>query len=201
MPKQLLIIFYRNPELGKVKTRLAAGIGDEKALAVYYLLSKHTRDITEALLFDKVIFYTDYIDKEDSWSNVSFIKEVQPYGDLGKKMEQAFIWSFERKYEKVCIIGTDCFELNAAIINEAFDQLSKNDCVIGPAKDGGYYLLGMKKMYSELFKNKRWSTDEVYNQTIADFEKLKLSYYKLPLLSDIDTEEDLPLHWLNLLKK
>ncbi len=201
MPKELLIIFYRNPELGKVKTRLAAGIGDEKALAVYYMLFKHTREITESLPCDKALFYSDFIDKEDNWDNDLYIKLHQTFGDLGKKMQAAFEWAFDMKYEKVCIIGTDCFELNSDIIKKAFHQLSKYDCVIGPANDGGYYLLGMKKLHPELFKNKNWSTDEVYTKTINDFNSLDLNHTSLSLLSDVDTIADLPEHIKLLLNK
>lgn len=192
MSKERLIIFYRNPELGKVKTRLAADIGDEKALAIYYLLSKHTRDITEKLFFDKVVYYTNFIDMEDSWDNHIYQKALQAEGDLGKKMEAAFAESFEKGYEKVCIIGTDCFELHESIIKEAFEKLDKCDAVIGPAKDGGYYLLGMKRLCQEIFYHKNWSTNTVLKKTIEDFDRLNLSYFKLEQLSDIDRKEDLP---------
>jgi uncharacterized protein len=192
MSKELLIIFFRNPELGKVKTRLAATMGDERALAIYYVLTTHTRNITHSLSCDKVIFYSEYVDKEDAWHNNIYLKQLQDGADLGEKMERAFKWAFDKKYEKVCIIGTDCLELNKNVIELGFESLNLNDAVIGPAHDGGYYLLGLKKTYPELFKNKFWSTDKVTEETIADFKSLKISYYLLPTLNDVDTEEDLP---------
>jgi uncharacterized protein len=201
MKKELLIIFYRNPELGKVKTRLAATIGDERALALYFLLAKHTREITQNLSCDKVVFYSDFVDKEDAWDNNIFQKELQSGIDLGEKMQNAFSWAFDMGYQHVCIVGTDCFELQKEIIEQAFVFLKLNNAVLGPAKDGGYYLLGMNKLHSQLFKNKIWSSSEVALQTITDFNSLQLNFHALPTLSDVDTIEDLPLQLQHLLNK
>ena len=190
--KNLLIIFYRNPELGKVKTRLAKTLGDEKALAIYLKLSSHTRAITENLAIDKVIYYSNFVDTEDAWPNTTFQKKLQNGNDLGEKMNNAFVEGFQSGYERVCIIGTDCLELSKDIIQQAFDQLVCYDAVIGPAKDGGYYLLGMKKPMPELFKNKAWSSDTVATDTIQNFKDLSLSYAQLAVLTDVDEEKDLP---------
>jgi rSAM/selenodomain-associated transferase 1 len=190
--KNLLIIFYRNPELGKVKTRLAKTLGDEKALAIYLKLSSHTRAITENLAIDKVVYYSNFVDTEDVWPNTTFQKKLQNGNDLGEKMNNAFVEGFQSGYERVCIIGTDCFELSRDIIKQAFDQLHTNDAVIGRAKDGGYYLLGMKKLILELFTNKTWSSDTVATDTIQNFKDLSLSYAQLAVLTDVDEEKDLP---------
>ncbi len=190
--KNLLIIFYRNPELGKVKTRLAKTLGDEKALAIYLALSSHTRFITENLTIDKVIYYSNFVDTEDVWPNTSFHKKLQNGNDLGEKMNNAFAEGFKSGYERICIIGTDCFELIEDVVKQAFDQLHTNDAVIGPAKDGGYYLLGMKKPMPELFKNKTWSSDTVATDTIQNFKDLSISYAQLEVLTDVDEEKDLP---------
>lgn len=190
--KNLLIIFYRNPELGKVKTRLANTLGDEKALAIYLALSSHTRFITENLTINKVIYYSNFVDTEDVWPNTSFHKSLQNGNDLGEKMHNAFAEGFKSGYERICIIGTDCFELNGDIIKQAFEQLHANDAVIGPAKDGGYYLLGMKKPIPELFKNKTWSSETVATDTIQNFKDLSISYAQLEVLTDVDEEKDLP---------
>lgn len=190
--KNLLIIFYRNPELGKVKTRLAKTLGDEKALAIYLKLSSHTRAITENLAIDKVIYYSNFVDTEDVWPNTTFQKKLQNGNDLGEKMNNAFAEGFQSGYERICIIGTDCFELSRDVIKQAFDQLHTNDAVIGPAKDGGYYLLGMKKPIPVLFKNKAWSSDTVATDTIQNFKDLSISYTQLEVLTDVDEEKDLP---------
>lgn len=192
MKPPLLIIFYRNPELGKVKSRLSATMGESKALAIYLMLSAHVRQATAALKPDKVVYYSNYIDTEDGWSNDVYSKRLQRGAGLGEKMSAAFEESFSEGYSEVIIIGTDCLELTAQILNEAFEKLKNNDVVIGPARDGGYYLLGMKKLHPEFFESKSWSTSTVFSDTIADIEKLGLRYYTLPIISDVDVEEDLP---------
>ena len=192
-PKQrLLMIFYRNPELGKVKTRLAASIGDDKALAVYLDLAAHTRQITEAARSDKVVFYSDYIDTEDNWNSEPFQKELQKGDDLGSRMENAFNWAFQSGYHSACIIGTDCFDLTAQLIDQAFTALEVFDVVIGPARDGGYYLLGMNKLHANFFKQKDWGTHTVYSDTLEDIGNLDLQFSLLPILTDVDEKSDLP---------
>jgi uncharacterized protein len=187
----LLVIFYRNPELGKVKTRLAKAIGDERALAIYIKLSTYTRHITEDLAVTKVIYYSEFADTEDHWANTSYQKKVQQGNDLGEKMYNAFADAFSDGYKSVCIIGTDCLELTSSTITNAFKQLMTHNAVIGPAVDGGYYLLGMNKLHPEIFKGKSWSTSSVFADTILNFKNLKLRFSKLEMLSDIDDEHDL----------
>lgn len=144
MRKKLLIIFYRNPELGKVKTRLAAALGDDMALAIYIKLVHHTRAITENLAVDKVVCYSNYVDTEDNWPNGVYSKELQKGETLGQRLEHAVKNGFDRGYASLCVIGTDCFELSESILKESFGKLEASDAVIGPARDGGYYLLGLK---------------------------------------------------------
>ena len=159
-------------------------------MLIYKELLQHTFEIANAIDADKFIFYHGEIESTDLWTAERFVKFVQINKDLGKKMNHAFTSLLEQGYEKAIIIGSDCFELNATIVNQAFKSLNDNDVVIGPAKDGGYYLLGMKKMCSFIFENKEWSTPTVYNETIADFRKQQLSFYVLPVLTDVDTEKD-----------
>ena len=199
--KKELIIFYKNPELGKVKTRLAATMGDEAALAIYYLLTTHTRQVTEDLSITKSVWYSDFVDREDPWDNQKYNKQLQKGSHLGERMQYAFKTAFENGAEQVCIIGTDCFEIHASHIKSAYHSLEKVDAVIGPSKDGGYYLLGMKRLLPELFENKVWSTNMVFEETLKDFERLRLPFIKLPLLSDVDVEADLSESLLNKFKK
>lgn len=189
--KPLLIIFYRNPKTGKVKTRLAAAVGNERALDVYHKLTLHTKEVTEGLACDKIVFYTDSIDLMDAWSNATYLKALQEGENLGERMKNAFAAGFETGYNSICIVGTDCYELTEGIIEQAFQELESADAVIGPARDGGYYLLGMKKPLN-LFENKQWSTETVLQHTIRDFEAMGLRYVKLQELNDVDTEDDLP---------
>ena len=191
MASDLLIIFVKNPVLGKAKTRLAATIGNERALSVYKLLLQKTRQETLDIYTDKVVYYSDFIDNSDLWDNEVYQKRLQVTGGLGSKISDAFKQAFADGYQRVCIIGSDCYDLTQSHLESAFQVLESSEAVIGPAKDGGYYLLGLSKMNSRLFENKNWSTETVGAETIEDFKALNLTYKVLPTLNDIDTEADL----------
>lgn len=190
-PGDCLILFVRAPVLGKVKTRLAATIGDKNALMVYELLLKHTHRISAGLNCTKYVYYTDEISQYDLWDNGNFLKAIQKGNDLGDRMLNAFQTAFENGFERVMIIGSDCYQLDTGLIQKGFDILCQDDAVIGPAEDGGYYLLGLRKMVPEIFKEKSWSTESVCSDTIKDLEKGSLSYQLLPTLPDIDEAADL----------
>ena len=193
--KRGLIIFVRKPELGKVKTRLAAAVGDERALFIYKNLLQHTFLISKATDADKFVFYANEIEQNDIWDAHRFFKEMQSNDDLGGKMKEAFESLFKKEYTTAVIIGSDCFELTTQIIEQAFLSLDNNELVIGPAKDGGYYLLGMKRLHENLFLNKKWSTENVFADTIDMIEQEGLTYKVLPILTDVDEENDLPREW------
>ena len=195
-----LIIFIKNPIVGKVKTRLAATVGDVKAYKVYKELLNHTQKITLLISADKFLFYADFLNSQDEWSNEKFIKHLQKGNDLGERMQNAFGHTFLNKYKKVIIIGSDCIDLNESVIEDAYRLLEDNDIVIGPAKDGGYYLLGMKRPNSCLFKNISWSTSQVLIQTLSICESQHLSYSLLPTLTDIDVEDDLSFEQKKMFK-
>ena len=188
--EKALIIFARNPVAGKVKTRLAATIGHEQALAIYKLLLAHTAETTKKVDCNRYVFYADEIGSADVWNDVFFRKQLQQGNDLGERMQLAFTELFLKGYKKVLIIGTDCFDLTAGIVEQAFEALENHEAVIGPSADGGYYLLGMKQLYPFLFIQKAWSTDLVYKATLTDFFNNNITYFTLPVLNDIDTEED-----------
>ena len=188
--KEAIIIFVRNPELGKVKTRLAASVGDHAAVDIYKQLLLHTMQVADESSADKFVFYHEQIMQNDSWNKNGFFKKLQTGSDLGEKMKNAFSAVFTEGYSKVIIIGSDCLQLNSAIINEAFAGLEQNDTVIGPAKDGGYYLLGMKIMLPFLFDHKAWSTVTVFKDTIFNMRQHNLSTTILEVLTDVDTEAD-----------
>jgi rSAM/selenodomain-associated transferase 1 len=186
-----LIIFVKNPELGRVKTRLARTIGDEKALFIYRLLLEQTFQITLPVLAEKKLYYSDFIENIDQFNELVYEKHIQDGEGLGGKMYKAMKHSFGEWADKVILIGSDCFELNSGIIEEAFKALEENDYVLGPAKDGGYYLIGMKELNLEIFQNKEWSTENVFLDTLLDIKNQNKSHYLLPTLSDVDLEEDL----------
>jgi hypothetical protein len=187
--KDLLIIFTRNPELGKCKTRLAATVGDEVALEVYLFLLKHTISITEDLPVIKQVHYSIKIRDNDLWNEAAFIKKQQIGDDLGTRMHRAFQQGFEDGYKRIIIIGSDMFDLDQQDLEEAFSALNTNDFVIGPAEDGGYYLLGMRSLKAELFQNKNWGTSSVLKDTLSNLKNEKL--HLLLQKNDIDDYEDI----------
>ncbi len=192
-----LIIFVKNPIKGTAKTRLAKTIGEEEAHKVYLELLDHTRKIATEANCHKNLFYNKYIDEEDAWPNDTFNKKLQQEGNLGFKMQSAFKEIFGQiteNVQKVIIIGSDCGDLDSQTINQAFDELEKADLVIGPAEDGGYYLLGMKKMCNEIFEEMPWSTEKLLKLTLKKIQSLGLSVKLLKQLNDIDEYEDL-LKW------
>ncbi|OIQ27341.1 MAG: glycosyltransferase [Bacteroidetes bacterium MedPE-SWsnd-G2] len=186
---QLLITFTRNPELGKVKTRLAKTIGDQLALKTYEELMRHTAKTIKKFNCDKAIYYSEAIIKDDIWTDEYATKHLQTGIDLGSRMATAFEQGFKDGYQNIIIVGSDLFDLKTNHISEAFQKLSKSDIVIGPALDGGYYLLGMKTLHKSVFLNKNWGTSTVYKDTLKDIEHLNLSH--IETLNDIDTYEDL----------
>lgn len=187
--KNLLLIFTRNPELGKAKTRLAKTVGDETALEIYKFLLQRTRDISSKVDADKAVYYSVKIRENDIWDESIFQKHQQKGEDLGIRMLNAFKNGFEAGYEKIIIIGSDLYDLSSTDIDNTFYQLEENDVVIGPALDGGYYLLGMKKMYQQVFQNKEWGTETVRKDTLQDLiqQQVKLLEEK----NDIDVYEDI----------
>lgn len=200
MSDRLLMIFVKNLIPGMVKTRLAKDIGIDGALNVYQELVHHTHKITKNIDVDKSVYYSEYVEIEDIWDNGDFKLTSQKGFTLGEKMTNAFDEGFD-SYNKVAIIGSDCYDLNSKTITLAFEMLEENDLVVGPAKDGGYYLLAMKEYLPQLFKDKEYSTDSVLKELLAEAEDLELSVYQLPVLSDIDTLEDLKetdIDWENL---
>lgn len=185
-----LLIFIKNPIKGRAKTRLAATVGDDEALRIYLELLKHTRNIATEIDAHRNLFYSHFINENDEWNNPDFDKQLQIEGDLGKKMAAGFQTAFEKGATKVVIVGSDCATLTKEIIDSAFAKLETNDFVIGPAVDGGYYLLGMKAFTPEVFQNIAWSTEAVFPQTINFIKNKNKTYALLPTLSDIDYEED-----------
>ena len=190
--KNSLIIFTRNPILGKVKTRLAKSVGNEIALEIYQFLLNKTKEVKLNIPADKVVFYSEEITNKDIWDATIYKKELQKGRDLGAKMSNAFKTCFKDGYEKVVLIGSDLFDLEEFHIREAFEKLEKNDAVIGPALDGGYYLLGLKKMHPKIFMNKNWGTATVRKNTMKNLEKVNV--HLLPILNDVDVIEDIKHH-------
>lgn len=189
--KNALIIFVKNPVPGKVKTRLAKDIGAEKALQVYQILTELTRNAARQVTADRFVYYSDTVEPNDRWPNDVFIKKQQlQTPDLGLRMYHAFSEVLQN-HDKAVIIGSDCPTITPELIEEAFEQLNHYDVVIGPATDGGYYLLALKQAEKNLFEHKEWSTSLVLKNTRSDLERLNMSYHLLPRQTDVDDLHDL----------
>ena len=195
-----LLVFARVPVLGRVKTRLAAGVGAEAALAVYLELLGVTRTAVTSAAVPVTVWLADTVgsrpttEEAREWRGLA--ARSQAAGDLGQRMAAAFDAAFAAGAGRVVIIGTDCPGLTAALLGEAVAHLVHHDAVLGPATDGGYYLLGLRRPVPELFVNKAWSTASVLADTLADAKQLQLSVALLPELQDVDTVEDLTV-WRN----
>ena len=190
MQKSLLIIFARAPEYGKVKKRLATKLGKSKALDIHQRLLGHTLEVVKS----SGSLYKVYLSEEPK-SKQAFSYKLQSGENLGDRMHNALQFELEQ-YAKVCLIGSDCLALTSDDIAEAFKQLDTADVVIGPAVDGGYYLIGMKKPYPQLFSAISWGTSSVLANTLKRCASNSLQVHQLSLLNDIDRPEDVPHNWL-----
>ena len=189
--KQLLIIFTKNAKLGKVKTRLAATIGNEDALHAHKLLVEKTAILLYSILCDKVVYYSNHIEDDDIFSANGFHKHVQFGKDLGQRMQNAFSAEFKQGYTSIVMIGTDCPDLEEENVTQAFELLKSNELVLGPAHDGGYYLIGLSSHRDGLFSGIEWSTSSVLERTLEIAKLAQLSVGILPTKQDIDTFDDL----------
>lgn len=187
--KNLLIIFTRNPELGKCKTRLAATIGDQKALDIYTFLLQHTVAITKGLTVTKEVHYSVKIRENDLWDPAIYSKKKQEGADLGERMQFAFATGFKAGYKNIIIIGSDMYDLHQEDLENAFKALQTSEYVLGPAEDGGYYLLGMKSLHPSVFKNKNWGTKTVLQATLKNLSAAQVKLLKEK--NDIDYYEDI----------
>ena len=194
--RRAVLLFVKHPQPGKVKTRLAATLGPERAAAIY-------RTLGEAVLGglpmeDKVWVMFDPPERQAEiaeWMRgASGGRELrfvaQAPGDLGTRLIHAFGTAFAEGCEVAAAIGSDCVELSPAHFAEAWQALASHDVVLGPAVDGGYYLLALRAPHPELFRDIAWSTDAVCRETLARAAAAGLRVHLLPTLRDVDTEED-----------
>ena len=187
-----LLILARHPVLGQAKTRLAAAIGPEAALHVYRELLARTRAAADGVAATKTVWLAGDAPAGDAFAGwAGYAQRPQPAGGLGPRLHRAFAAAFAAGATAAVAIGTDCPELTAGHLADAFRRLATHDVVVGPALDGGYYLLGTKALVPDFFINKPWSTAAVLAATLADADRLGLRVARLPALADVDTAADL----------
>lgn len=193
MIKNLFGIFIKFPEPGKVKTRLAKDLGNKKAADIYRqvveLILKNTSPFDHA--YDRIVFYDPVARQKDfaEWLPEEQLI-LQQGSDVGARMHNAIRVLLDRGGEKVVLTGADIPDLSGRIIESAFQELTRADIVIGPARDGGYYLIGMKSPHAEIFRNIPWSTGRVFEETMRRIAKLQLGCAGVTALSDLDTADD-----------
>ncbi|MGA9382374.1 MAG: TIGR04282 family arsenosugar biosynthesis glycosyltransferase [Phormidium sp.] len=193
--KNCLIVFTRYPEPGKTKTRLIPVLGAEGAANLHRQLTEtvitQVKELQDVLI--EVHFTGGNQQLMQAWLGENLTYKQQSEGDLGRRMTTAFQTAFNNGIEKVVIIGSDCPALQSQLIEEAFAALFQHELVLGPATDGGYYLIGLKRLIPELFTGVNWGTSEVLHQTVEIAESLKLTVAYLTTLSDVDRPEDLEI--------
>jgi len=207
LTSERLIVFTRFPEVGKSKTRLIPALGECGAADLQRQLTEHI--ISTAAAASKRRGLTVGVCYEGGnasimrhWLGDQFIYRRQGSGNLGKRMSKAFDEAFGAGIEAVVIVGSDIPEITADIIQQAFEALEKNDLVFGPAHDGGYYLIGMRRAAAlranfRLFEGIKWGSGEVLAQTLQIAEALRFSFALLKSLADVDRPEDLQV-WQKL---
>jgi len=185
-----LLIFTRNPVPGKCKTRLAATIGEKAALDIYVFLLRHTAAQCARLQgVQKMVYFSESLGDGAIWDTDIFDYRLQQGADLGMRMQRAFEDAFKSGYGEVIVFGSDLLDFGTSDLEHAFELLSENEAVIGPAQDGGYYLLGLTRPVPDIFLNKSWGTKTVLKDTLADLENIKTAL--LPVRNDIDLYEDI----------
>ncbi|ASC70418.1 2-phospho-L-lactate guanylyltransferase [Halomicronema hongdechloris C2206] len=193
-----LLIFARYPQPGQVKTRLIPALGPVAASDLYRRLAEHTLAQGRALSRYRPLSITLWFTGADAaamtaWLGANIDYCLQPEGDLGYRLHWAFEAAFAQGYRRVIAIGTDCPQLDSSLLNQGFRALDHHELVLGPATDGGYYLIGLQRAVAALFQGIPWSTAAVHQQTVAAAEQLGLSHWQLRSLTDVDTPEDLDI--------
>lgn len=197
----VLGVFVKQPVAGRVKTRLAAAIGDERAAEIYAAFQHDVLDSVRGLGDRRVLgFAPNDADSREYFTGIgedAFDLWPQPDVSLGERMAAFFEHEFASGAERVVLIGSDSPNLPGEIIQQAFVALAEKDCVIGPATDGGYYLIGFRSRarshVQRMFANIKWSTHQVLGQTVERIREANISLSIMPPWYDIDTVEDLAI--------
>lgn len=184
-----LIIFTKNPEPGKVKTRIADSLGPEQAYLIYLQLLETIRTTCRQVKAVSYVFYSDFIDLADDWPSPPFLKRLQSGPDLGARMNHA-LSEVLKHHPRAVLVGADVPDIHPDHISTAFQRLKEFPLVLGPAADGGYYLIGLTQAQPELFRHINWSTPSVLTETLLRSSELSIPYHLLETLHDIDTVDD-----------
>jgi rSAM/selenodomain-associated transferase 1 len=196
-----LVVFVKHPRPGAVKTRLAAAIGPEAAADLYRALVEHVLEATTPRPgdYERLVFFDPPGALEEMRTWLPGVRLLaQQGGDLGERMADALARAFARGARRVAIVGTDAPGVTREAVGQALRALDAADVALGPAEDGGYYLLALREPRPELFSGIAWSTSNVAAETRARASSSRLSVRELPALRDLDTVDDLRGLWPRL---
>jgi rSAM/selenodomain-associated transferase 1 len=193
--RERLGVFAKTPRLGEVKTRLCPPLSAEQALALHRALVEDTLDRLEQVSRPELehwIYTSEPLDNPaDLTIPVEWTRQIQQGHDLGAKLENAFRSAFQDGVERMVVVGTDSPTVPLDCLYEAFDELKRYDCVIGPSLDGGYYLIGCSHFIAEIFQEVSWGEVTVLRETTDTLQRMQKSFNYLIDWYDIDTDEDL----------
>jgi len=194
-----LAIFSRYPEAGRTKTRLIPALGAVGAAQLQRQMTERVLARARSLqqrqpgLVVELLFTGGSVAQMQAWLGPAVALQPQSEGDLGARLTAAFASAFARGFRRAIAIGTDCPDLDSALLLQAFAALADADLALGPALDGGYYLIGLRQLVPELFQGLDWGSERVLAQTLARAQAQGLASASLPPLGDVDRPEDLPL--------
>jgi rSAM/selenodomain-associated transferase 1 len=190
-----ILVFVKLPETGKVKARLSRDLDEDTVCSLYNFFVLDLLDtLKKGSHTFRICFYPpETEEKVADWLGKDLLYMPQAGRDLGQRMKNAFIKIFSQGYSEVLLIGSDIPDLAGPVTDEAFDGLKNNEAVVGPAFDGGYYLIGFKKetFLPEIFQGIHWGTDTVFAKTMEIFKRIKYRVHVLTEWRDVDRIEDL----------
>lgn len=190
---RILLVFAKAPVEGRVKTRLARTVGEARATLLYREMGRTVVDQLRGGPYRIVVCHDppDARDEVRAWlGGTGLTFRPQRGAGLGQRMAEAFSWALAGA-QRACIVGTDAPDVGRGIVEEAFSSLDEADVVLGPATDGGYYLLALSEARPEIFRDVEWSTPSVLDRTVERAKELGLTVRLLDERTDLDTAEDL----------
>ena len=204
--RRLILVFVRYPDPGRVKTRLAAAVGETNAADLYRAFVEDLVGRCRSLSCPMAVMVAEAADVERTrvWLTETLGRKPvclsQQGCDLGERMAAALEGAFGQGFDQAILVGSDIPDLPIEILKKGFDALGSNDAVIGPCRDGGYYLIGFRSIgfRREVFRGVHWSTDTVFSETCRLMEENHLDFGILPPWDDVDTFEDLKRLYLRV---